>query len=270
MKIQILGTAAGEGIPGIFCACDICNKAREKGGKNLRSRSSIQIDDIYKIDFPPDVYYHMIHHGIDLSKLKYLFFSHSHQDHYTPGQIEYVLNPYAYDMENLPLRIFGNQAVVDRMQWIFPRNPPIEVSLLEAFMPMQADHLTFTPIIAEHMKSEECFNYVVQSDSAAVLYACDTGRYSEATIDHLAGCKFDLLMVECTYGTKIKPIESHMNFKGVLELRDRMAARGCVDADTRLIVTHFSHNTWMLHDELEELVRPEGFEVAYDGMMLDV
>ena len=32
MKIQYLGTAAGERIPGIFCNCEVCRRAMEKGG----------------------------------------------------------------------------------------------------------------------------------------------------------------------------------------------------------------------------------------------
>ena len=33
MRIRFLGTAAYEGIPALFCPCDICKNAREKGGR---------------------------------------------------------------------------------------------------------------------------------------------------------------------------------------------------------------------------------------------
>ncbi len=45
MKIKYLGTAAAEGIPAIFCECKICKKARELGGKNIRTRSQALIND---------------------------------------------------------------------------------------------------------------------------------------------------------------------------------------------------------------------------------
>ena len=38
MKIQFLGTAAAEAAPAVFCACDHCRYAREKGGKEIRLR----------------------------------------------------------------------------------------------------------------------------------------------------------------------------------------------------------------------------------------
>lgn len=270
MKIQVLGTAAGEGQPGVFCACDICGKARRDGGKDVRSRSSVQIDDIYKIDFPPDVFYHTEKFKIDLSRLKYLFFSHSHADHFTPPQIEYIVDPYAYNMENVPLRIYGNKHIVDGMDWLWHRNPPMEVHLLEAFKPVKADHLTFTPIKAEHTPGEDCYNYVVESDSKAFLYACDTGWYSNATFEFLAGKRLDLIMVECTYGPLERVLKTHMNFQGGLKLRDKLADLGSVTSDTKMFITHFSHNARMLHDELEAMANPEGVGVAYDGMTLEL
>ena len=54
MKIQILGTAAAEGWPALFCNCEACRRAREKGGKNIRTRAGTLIDDQLLIDFSAD------------------------------------------------------------------------------------------------------------------------------------------------------------------------------------------------------------------------
>lgn len=45
MKIKYLGTGAAEGIPALFCRCAICNEARKRGGRELRTRSQAIIDD---------------------------------------------------------------------------------------------------------------------------------------------------------------------------------------------------------------------------------
>ena len=70
MKIQILGTAAAEAWPAIFCNCDTCQKVRKAKGKDIRSRSSILIDSKYIIDFGPDSYYHSIKYGLNFSELR--------------------------------------------------------------------------------------------------------------------------------------------------------------------------------------------------------
>ena len=59
-KLRILGTAAAEGLPALFCQCELCTEARKRGGKDLRTRTSMMIGDTFKVDFPPDSYYHML------------------------------------------------------------------------------------------------------------------------------------------------------------------------------------------------------------------
>lgn len=45
MKIKYLGTAAAEGVPAIFCRCEVCRKSKAAGGRNIRTRSQSIIDD---------------------------------------------------------------------------------------------------------------------------------------------------------------------------------------------------------------------------------
>ena len=54
MKIKVLGTAAATSMPLGFCNCDICKKARQNAGKDIRKRSSIIINDEMLIDLGPD------------------------------------------------------------------------------------------------------------------------------------------------------------------------------------------------------------------------
>lgn len=272
MKIQILGTAAAEGWPGIFCGCNTCKRARAAGGKNSRSRSSIQIDDVYKIDFPPDTYYHIIREGLDLSRLKYLFFTHSHGDHLDPKELDYTRPVFAHDLENAPIKVYGNSKVIRAIKNVCDKHEGlIELHVAEPFIPIKADNLTFIPIIAEHSQTELCLNYIVQSETATILYASDTGEYSRETMAFLARQKFDVLIVECTFGA-ISPHRavSHMNLDSVLALRDRLAQSGSLKIPMRTIITHFSHNIGLLHEELEEKAAPRGVEVAYDGITIEV
>jgi len=271
MRIQILGTAAAEAWPALFCACDTCVRARAAGGKNFRSRSSIQIDDIYKIDLPPDTYHHVVTHGLDLSALAYLFFTHSHGDHFDIAEMEYFRPPFAHNLKNTPVRIYGNSKVIGAIETRhMPSNPPFELTTLEPFIPIKAGNLTFTPIIAQHEPREQCLNYVVESDSASFLYASDSGEYKSDTLDYLYNRKLDLLIIECTQGTMPVPSTYHMSFDAVLRLRDKLIKSGTVKSDVRTVITHFSHNIGLMHDEFEAIANPEGVEVAYDGIVLEV
>ena len=44
------------------------------------------------------------------------------------------------------------------------------------------------------------------------------------------------------------------------------AADGIADEKTRFICHHFSHNGIILYDELTKMMKPHGFDVAYDGL----
>ena len=51
MRLFFLGTAAAEGYPAIFCQCANCHQARLLGGRNLRHRSALLVNDDLLIDF---------------------------------------------------------------------------------------------------------------------------------------------------------------------------------------------------------------------------
>ena len=67
MKIQYWGTAAAEGVPGIFCSCDTCKAARIKKGRCVRTRSQLLINDDLLVDFGPDTFAHTLKYDFDMS-----------------------------------------------------------------------------------------------------------------------------------------------------------------------------------------------------------
>ena len=56
------------------------------------------------------------------------------------------------------------------------------------------------------------------------------------------------------------------SFEQNIEVRERMLRDGIADEKTRFICHHFSHNGIILYDELTEMMKPHGFDVAYDGL----
>ena len=60
MKVVYLGTAAAEGIPGMFCVCETCRRAMERGGRNIMTRSQMLVNDDLLVDFSGDTYQHFL------------------------------------------------------------------------------------------------------------------------------------------------------------------------------------------------------------------
>ena len=268
MRIQILGTAAAEGWPALFCGCDTCQRARAAGGPNIRSRSSVLIDGRWKIDLPPDTWHHVATQEIDLSRLGHLFITHTHSDHCDLNTLEFVHPPFALRGETL-LQVYGAPALQEAVHRRFGQTPPgVQLHALEPGQSVNASGLRFTAVRAQHDPAELCLNYVIQSDTATVLYASDTGAYEPDVLDVLSGWRFDWIIAECTMGTLAHDGRYHMTFHDVLRLRERLT-QGATSASVRTVITHFSHNIGLLHDELEQTAAPEGIVVAYDGIVLD-
>ena len=83
MKVTLLGTSSAEGWPGLFCRCDACRLARQRKGKDIRTRTAALIDDTLKIDFPPDTLHQIIANDIELDVARCAFrltHRHMHRD----------------------------------------------------------------------------------------------------------------------------------------------------------------------------------------------
>ena len=269
MHIKILGTAAAEGIPSIFCGCPTCTEARVLGGKDLRSRSSAVFGGVHQIDLSPDIWYHTNILGLDTVDLEDLFITHPHFDHFSVRELHWLVPGFAA-CHPKPLRIYGNKTVVERVSTQFPNHigTVYEVHELQPFVPVKTGDYTFTPVTALHMADDLCFNYVVQSGGWTALYACDVGEYPEETWDYFRTTAFDVVISECTGGPKGGG-KAHMSFEKVFEMKKRLEDMGSF-SDGMYVLTHFSHNANVLHEQAASCVAPEGIEVAYDGMEINL
>ena len=273
MKIQILGTAAAEGVPALFCNCDTCKRSRKSGGRNIRSRSSIQIDDILKIDLPPDAFHHSVKCQLDTSLLKYLLITHSHHDHFAKSEL-YYLRPGFATRDKLPeLCLYANADVI-AMTDIFSESPveiPLKRYTVKPFEPFQPGPYKVTPLRAMHGTEKDPLNYIIEKDGLSLLYTCDSGFYEDKTWDFLAGCniKLNLVISECTGGPDRVEYKTHMGLPNVCEFRQKTLDIGLTNSKTKWILTHFTHNCGTTYDEMVKIAEPQDFTVAYDGMVIN-
>lgn len=276
MKITYLGTAAADGWPAVFCRCEACKKARELGGKNVRTRSQTMIDDTMLIDLPPDTYMHMVTQNLDLGGIQSLIVTHSHQDHFYPLELIMRAIPYAHDPEGV-LTVYGN-ANTKRLYEIALAEEDdsqnlhdvVKFQLIDWFSSVTtADGYQVTALPANHKKNERCLTFLIEKDGKSIFYGNDSGFYPEETWEYLKGRHLDLVSFDSTMGANAGGW-SHMSLEDNVKAARRFAELGCADENTKFVVNHFSHNGHLLHEELEEYVKPYGFLVSFDGMEIDV
>lgn len=270
MRIHFLGTSAAEGFPGIFCRCPHCAKARQLGGRNIRTRSSVIIDQQLKIDFPPDTLHHVLRDNIDLGLVRDLFLTHSHLDHLRAEDLAMRLPVYAHGMDH-PLRVYGHDLPLRMCRDAV--GPGTEEHLvfrrLVPFETVDTGSARVTALPANHDANETCLLYLIEKAGKRLFYGHDTGLLPEATWEVLEQTELDLAILDCTNGN-LPFTGSHLNIAAVLDIRDRLVRSSSLTPAGKVLVTHFSHNIGLLHDDLRAIFDPEQILVAYDGMMLDI
>ncbi|MEV5025372.1 MBL fold metallo-hydrolase [Paenibacillus sp. LPE1-1-1.1] len=270
MDVHFLGTAAAEGFPALFCRCIHCLKARKLGGRNLRTRSSVLIDGVLKIDFPPDTLHHVLRDGIDLGLVKDLFITHTHLDHLRAEDLEMRLPVYAHGLD-APLQVYGHDAVIRKCRDAVGR-PDAERLVLRRIVPFETvdtGTAKVTPLPANHDPDETCLLFVIEKDGKRIFYGHDTGLLPEDTWTWLEQTTLDLAILDCTNG-HLPFTGGHLNSEAVLGIRNRLKSKGILGKDGKVAVTHFSHNIGLLHDDLTQFFDQEQIIVAFDGMILQL
>ena len=273
MKLQILGTAAAEAMPAMFCTCSYCKEARRLGGKDIRTRSGAIIDDQLLIDFSPDAYFHEIRFGLDYTYAHTLLVTHDHRDHLLANELGNRFRGFGVLDETAPkvLTVYGNDRVGLQVQQAGGKpGAPVE---FQRVVPFEQTEVTggykFTALTGLHDRTQQCYIYLIEDKHGKrMLYGHDTGYFVPETMAALKGLHLDLVMLDCTYG-RYRDGGNHMGLEDNFEMKRRLIENGNVDEQTIMVVTHFSHNGHMLHHELEAAANPEGFEVAYDGVIYE-
>lgn len=277
MKLIYLGTGAAEGIPALFCNCEYCRGVRERGGREIRTRSQVLIDGELSIDFPPDAFSHT--RKYDLSALKYLLVTHSHMDHFYAH--DFILRGYKYaaNMTEPVLHIYGNQEVMDVFHECTAREMKPEVMehislhTVGAFEEFSFGEYRVYSMLARH-SSEEPLLYLIEKGNRRILHLTDTGRLPEDSLQFLSeigGKPVDLINFDCTFlFDATDPSARHMGLDENMRTTRLLEEMGLADGHTKRVISHFSHNA---RPSLELLSRAEkefGVIAAYDGMEIEI
>ena len=275
MKALYLGTAAAEGLPAPFCTCAICENARARRGREVRSRSQMLIDGELLIDFPPDTYYHALAHDLRLGGVHTLLVTHDHMDHWFPAGLINRHSAYQKGATGV-LHVYGNEAVGRSFERHFS-SALYSAQPIGEFVQFHAIHggervrrcgWEITAVPADHDWLQECLIYICKKDGKTLLYAHDTGlRLRDAAWELLAAERYDLVSVDATMGLAHCPY-NHMGIPDVERFLVKLNDMHCIDGHTLCVCSHFSHNGGLTH---AGLLRHAGSWIpAYDGMEVEV
>lgn len=270
MKIQWLGTAAAEGWPAVFCKCSACQKARELGGKDIRTRSGALIDDELLIDVSPDLYANKLRFDLDLSRVRTILITHCHGDHFLPVYFECLNQASLGSIERDKIELYGPYDVTDQLDGYKDRLDVHTVEAGDRFTTATGHTILTLPAIHSAVNGKF---YYIEKDGRSLLYAHDTGVFTEEAVALLRAYvikPIDVVSLDCTYGLNPHEKKGHMNMEDDAVVKKRLENELLADSHTCFVCNHFSHNSHLTHEEMIKAAGRFGMNVSYDGMIKEI
>lgn len=280
MKITMLGTAA-IGYPLAFCNCENCKDARLHKGKSIRKRASVLINDDLIIDLGPDTQTAMTMYEKDMSQIKYLLQTHIHTDHYDEGLLCTRI-PYMAMKGHNKLEIYAHPnclkimsekvAAYENADFLTEKGSNklnIHSNSLDSGDIVEFGDYKVKAIECVHDVKNGSLLYVISQNNKNIFYATDTPTLTEKALKQLSGIKFDVIIMDHTFGN-VEYSFSHLNEKLFIEQIEKLREMNCIDCNTQIYGTHISHDGMGYHEVIEKRAISNGYNIAYDGMELDI
>jgi phosphoribosyl 1,2-cyclic phosphate phosphodiesterase len=284
VRLTFLGTAASEGYPNAFCGCDACNGARAAGGPNIRRRSSALIEDDLLIDIGPDLMGASAAFDLPLHTIRYVLQTHEHGDHldlsHFSSRSANCGVPNVKDLTWLAsasaathaagrlrmgssLELFQDPQLIDRLSL---RHRQISV-----YEPTEFGSYRVFSVPANHGAGIDAMLHAIERNGRRLFYATDTGTLPVEVWEALArdGWVFDVVAMDHTFGMA-KRSNGHMNSEQFREHIAEMKRFGLLHDGSRIFATHIAHHSNPLHDELTAFAAGHGYEIAHDGLVVNV
>lgn len=262
MKLTFLGTGAAGWSSATAC------KADERGID--RRCTSLLVDDDILIDpngFVPEA---LETYGIDKRKIRFVFVSHSHGDHYNADTLLHI----ASDHE---ITVFGDDGWKQKL----PESANIR------FIPVFCNEQKNTPfgdvtaVQSTHVvedTNEQCIHLIIRKDGRTLFYGPDGGWFTGGawyTMEHFC---FDAVILDATFSddpSRERFNSHHIWFYHNSVTMTGLIRRAMIDKKmagykTPFFADHLSGGSFPTQEDARIAFGPQGLIPAYDGMTAEI
>ena len=255
MRVTLLGTGTSVGVPRIGCSCAVCVS---EDPRNKRLRCSVLLErgngsgGGILIDTTPDLRTQALRYGVD--ELDAVLFTHAHADH-LHGLDD--VRGYCFDRDH-PLPCYGDTRTLERIRHVFDYAfdspyahalPQLDLRRLDT-APVELFGLVVQPITVLHGRLP-----VLAFRLGRFAYVTDCSAIPDESMEQLRD--LDILVLDA-----LRPREhpTHFNLAQALDVAVELRPRQ----------TYFTHIAHELDHQSTNDSLPDGVELAYDGLVLEV
>jgi phosphoribosyl 1,2-cyclic phosphate phosphodiesterase len=253
VKVTFLGTGTSQGVPLIACECEVCTST-SAFDKRLRVSVLVEVNGkTFVIDTGPDFRYQMLRANV--KKLDGILITHEHKDHVAGlddvRAFNYhqkkAMNVYAHKRVHATLQREFHYAFAD---FKYPGVPLINLEEISND-PFIIEGIPVLPIEVMHYLLP-VFGFRIKD----FTYITDAKTISDTEKEKIKGSK--VLVINAL---QKEPHISHFTLDEAIAFAKSAGAE-------KTYVTHISHRMGKYQDVKEQL--PDGIELAYDGLILEL
>lgn len=258
LRATLLGTGTSTGIPVPTCTCEVCTSSDPRDHR-LRCSCLVEVDGLsILIDAGPDLRTQCLKYGI--TRIDAVLVTHEHFDH-----VAGIDDLRGFLLKNrAPISVFAPPRTADilrlRMDYLFvdrsyPGVPALELVEMDDSFRVQSRF--------DGTTSQEIHCIDVQHGDLSINgfrigdfgYVTDASGFPDASIARLSGV--DTLILSAL---RRRPHPTHFSFEEAIAAARQIGAR-------KTYFIHMTHD--VLHARDDETL-PDGIELAYDGMVVEV
>ncbi len=129
-----------------------------------------------------------------------------------------------------------------------------------------------TAFSANHATTLGALVYAIESEGRCLFYGTDTAAFFEQTWQafHQLKLRFDIVILDHTYGLTQSNRNDHLNAAQFIQHIERMRSEQLLTSTARIFATHISHAANPAHPELVAFASQHGYDVAYDGLCVEI
>lgn len=253
MKITCLGTGAADFLPSLE------NLDRYTIDKDIRRCTATLIDDSTLIDCGPHLLEELKIHGIEPKNIENVLVTHNHSDHFSPDALQGLQK-----LQSGTLHVWHNAE--DDM----PHMDGIEFHPVKLFQTYNVGSLLVTPLGANHDKG--AMHYSIEKDGKKLFYGCDGAWFLTDSFLYMKDQNYDAMILDATVGDYIGDfrLAEHNSIPMIRMMIPSFITWSVCGPHTKIVLDHLARTLHKSYQETCELVKDDGFIIAYDGMTFDV
>ncbi len=273
LKLKIIGSGGMSIIPSSFCKCNICEEARQKGGRYERLGPSLYIDDIKMlIDTPEDIA--VACNRQKITEVKHISISHSDPDNVKGIRI---VEKIGYDFikeKSAPINFYALPEVIDDINNMNRDCLKYYGDVLGCISVNETSHVNIDNIDIDFINNNPNRNitfYVIKQNKKKVVYACCNPKPFQHNKAYFDTDVFIISLVSdngiLNDGTKLEDAP----FKDELFTLDEIIRIKNYYRIKKVIITHIDEmwgKSYGYYKELEKKL--DNILFAYDGMEIVV